>query len=234
MAVQIYQNEELNDIMFQVEALEEWKSIAGELGMDSQLGFISKAESPIPYPFINESMQRVFKTLCPTSVDFRKYDKTPIPLEVLKQISYSVKENHFKEIQVWYDDKSPDPFVIGIDKRYYAYDRKYNSMKGADNVDMLFDTAEQCKDYAATIGFDCYGTNPAFTNQYLIARWGDEIRPISELKELAKDRLIEKYGSELKNEIENKTQSLKKLTENTLLYLSAEISESQLKGDSRF
>lgn len=234
MAVQIYQNEELNDIMFQVEALDEWKSIAGELGMESQLGFISKAESPIPYPFINESMERVFRTLCPASVDFKKYDKTPIPLEVLKQISLSVRDKHFKEIQIWYDDKTPDPFVIGIDKKFYGYDKKYNRMKNADGSDLVMDTEEQVRDYANTIGYEIYGVIHAFANKYLIARWGDEIRPITELKGLAKERLIEKYGSELKNEIENKQQSLKKLTENTLLFLNAEISEGQLKGDSRF
>lgn len=228
--VQIYQNEELNDIMFQVEALDEWKGIAEELGMESQLGFIAKAESPIPYPFINTSMERIFSTLCPCSVDFKKYDKTPIPLEVLKQISYSVKEKHFKSIYIWYDDKSPDPFVIGEDKKYYCYDRKYNRLKDANKNDMVFDTDAEARDYANVIGFDVYGVNPLFTNKYLIARWGDEVRPINELKELAKERLLDKYACELKNEIEEKSQALKKINENTLLYLSGEISESQLKG----
>jgi hypothetical protein len=67
-------------------------------------------------------------------------------------------------------------------------------------------------------------------DKYLIARWGDEVRPISELKELAKERLLDKYACELKNEIEEKQQALKKINENTSLYLSGEISESQLKG----
>lgn len=65
---------------------------------------------------------------------------------------------------------------------------------------------------------------------YLIARWGDVVRPINELKEIAKERLLEKYGSVIKIELEEKQQALKKLTENVNLYLSGDISESQLKG----
>jgi hypothetical protein len=230
MAVQIYQNEELNDIMFQVEALDEWKELANELGMDSQLEFIRKAESPIPYPYINMSMRTIFKTLCPTNVNFKKYSKTPIPLEVMKQIGFSVKESHFTKIEVWYDDKSPDPFAIGIVEKWYAYNKQYNHLKGADNKDLLFDSQEQAKNYAETVGFDCYGVSISSTDRYLIARWADEIRPINELKELAKERLLEKFGAELRVEIEEKTQALKKLIDNVVLYLNAEISEGQLKG----
>lgn len=228
--VQIYQNEELNDIMFEVEALDEWKNLTAELGMEKQLGFVTKAESPLPYPFINESMDRIFTTLCPRKVDFKEYDKTPIPLEVLKQISFSMKEKHFNSISVWYDDKSPDPFVVGLSTKYYCYDRSYKHLQGEDKKDVLFDSEKEAKEYAQVVGFDYYGTSTSFRHEYLIARWGDEIRPIPELKELAKGRLLEKYGAELKNEIEEKSQALKKINENVTLFLSGEITESKLKG----
>jgi hypothetical protein len=233
MMVQIYQNEELNDVLFQVESLDEWRQIAKELQMDKQLNFVNQSTSPNPYPFITESMNRIFSTLCPTKVDFKDYDKTPIPLEVMKQISFSVKENHFSRIQIWYDDKTPDPFVVGISQQFYAYDMSYSRLKNSDNEDALFRTEQEAKEYCNLVGFNLKGISSTNLVNYLIARWGDEIRPIPELKSLAKNRLLEKYGAELKNEIEEKNQALKKINENTLLFLNGEITEGQLKG-SRF
>jgi len=107
-------------------------------------------------------------------------------------------------------------------------------MKDADGKDMLFSTSNEAKEYAKLIGFELYHVSETEVNRYLIARWADVVRPIAELKQMAKERLLEKYGSELKNTIENATQALKKINENSLLYLSGEITESQLKGESRF
>jgi hypothetical protein len=148
----------------------------------------------------------------------------------MKQIGYSVKEKHFTKIEIWYDDKSPDPFAIGYVQKWSAYDRKYNRLKDTSNKDMLFDSSAQAKNYAETIGFDYHGTTESICDKYLIARWADELRPIPELKEMAKQRLLEKYGAELRIEIEERTQALKKLTDNVILYLNAEITEGQLKG----
>lgn len=234
MAVEIYQNEELNDIMFQVEALDEWKQIADELGMELQTKFIERAESPIPYPHINTSMEIIFSTLCPKSVNFKKYDKTPIPLEIMRQIAYSVKEKHFQDIEIWYDDKTPDPFAIGITKDYYVYDKQYNHMKDADNKTMYFKSESEARNYAETVGFDVYNVGYTNLNKYLIARWADVIRPINELKQMAKERLLDGIGSELKITLENTAQALKKLNDNINMYISGEITLNELKGQSRF
>ena len=229
--VQIYQNEELNDIMFEVDALDEWKAINKELGLDKQMSFVESAESPIPYPWINGSMERIFTTLCPTKVDFKKYDKTPIPLEVLKQIKLSIDDRHFKGIEIWYDDKMPDPFAVGVTCKFYAYDKKWQAMKDTENNAMEFDSEEQCRDYANTVGFEVYSVSKTNEKKYLIARWADVVRPIAELKDLAKERLIEKYGCEFKNELEKVSAALKKINENVTLFLGGEITESQLKGE---
>lgn len=234
MTVQVYQNEELNDIVFQVEALDEWKQLAAELGMEHQTKFVERAESPIPYPHINHSMDIIFSTLCPRCVDFKAYDKTPIPLEVMKQIAFSVREKHFQKIEIWFDDKTPDPFAIGVSMDYYVYDRGYKQLKNADGNTVLFKSEAEGKDYAQTIGFDYYGTSITNTNKYLIARWADELRPIPELKQLAKERLLDTVGAELKVTLENTTQALKKLTDNITNYLSGDITISQLKGENRF
>lgn len=231
MAVQIYQNEELNDIMFEIPALEEWKALATEMGMENQLEFVRKAETPIPYPNINRSLNIVFKTLCPMAVDFRAYTKTPIPLEVMKQLSMSINDKHFQKIEIWYDDKKADPVAVGVNEKFYAYDRSYNRMKGADNQDILFDTPKEATSYAELTGFLCTGTGMGRRDEYLIARWADELRPIEELRNLAKERLLEKYGAELRVEIEEKSQALKMLTDNITKYLNGDITGGQLKGD---
>lgn len=229
--VQIYQNEELNDIMFEVEALDEWKSINEELGLVKQMSFTETAESPIPYPWINGGMDRIFSTLCPTKVDFKKYDKTPIPLEVLKQLRLSVNERHFGAIEIWYDDKTPDPFAVGVTAKWCPYAKDYHRMKDADGKDMEFDSEAQAMDYCKTIGFEYKGAYQTDVKKYLIARWADVVRPIAELKELARERLIERYGAEFRNELEKVTTALKKINENVTLFLNGEITESQLKGE---
>lgn len=230
MAVEIYQNTELNDICFEIDALNEWKEIASELGMESQLGIVKNVESPNPYPYMNNSLQRIMETLCPTKVDFKKYDKTPIPLEVMKQLSYSIKENHFKEIQIWYDDKSSDPLAVGYTYQFYPYDNNYNRLKDNNKQDVLFNSEKEAKEYCELVGFKYRSISKTNENKYLIARWADVIRPFNELKELAKERIIEKYAATLRNEIEEKQQALKKITDNAILFLNGEISENQLKG----
>lgn len=230
MAVQIFQNEELNDISFEVEALAEWKELASELGMQKQLDFVKSSESPIPYPFVNRSMEVIFSTLCPKKEDYKEYSKTPIPLEVMKQIAMSVRDKHFDRIEIWYDDKTPDPFAIGITETFTAVDGKWASLKDSEGKDVLFKSSKEAKEYSEAVGFSFNYATSRSCVKYLIGRWADEIRPISELKQLAMDRVIEKYGAELKNKIEDLQQALKKIQENTLLYLSGELTESQLKG----
>lgn len=228
--VKIYQDEELNDITFGIETLEEWKRIAEELGMVKQLDLVRGKGSPIPYPHINLGMDRIFSTLCPTVVDYKSYSVTPIPLEVMKQILFSVRENHFTRIEIWADNKKPDPFAIGIVENYYVYDSNYHRMTGEDDVEMSFVDKDQAKFFAESVGYDYKGISANPPTKYLIARWADELRDISELKEIAKERLIEKFAGELKTEIEEKTQALKLIKENAIAYLNGDINEAQIKG----
>lgn len=230
MAVQIFQNEELNNLLFEVEALNEWKDLAQEMGMESQLEISRGKESPNPYPYMNTGIKIIMETLCPTKVGFKEYNKTPIPLEVMRQLHFSIKENHFKHIEIWYDDKTPDPLAVGYTYQFYCYDRSYKHLQNEKNKDVLFETEKEARDYCNVIGFDCYGVAKKDENKYLIARWADVLRPFNELKELAKERIIEKYGATLKVEIEEKQQALNKLIDNAILFLNGEITENQLKG----
>ena len=230
MMIHIYQNEELNDIMFDIGALQEWKDLAVSMGMTNQLSFVTRAETPIPYPNVNASMHIIFKTLCPVNEDFKVYSKTPIPLEVLKQISMSINDKHFNRIEIWYDNKKPDPIVMGIIEKMYVYDKEYHHLKDIDGNNVLFDSVGEAKNYCDLVRFPYYGTSITGKEEYLIARWADELRSIEELKGIAKERLLEKYGPELRIEIQERTDALNRLTDNITKFLNAEITEGQLKG----
>lgn len=227
MTVQTFKNEELNDTLFSIENQEEWSNIAAELGMPHQLGFIEKSKSPLPYPYINKSMGNIFKTLCPVSVEFKRYDKTPIPLEVMKELSFSVKENYFNKIEVWYDDKTPDPFAVGFIQKFNV-----NYYEGGENgkfksTEYEFSTKEQAKNWCETMGHKESSVN-CLENKYLIARWADELRPMEELKALAKERLFDKYISEWEEEMRKFKSKIESAQNLIGKYLSGEISEWDL------
>ena len=218
--VEVYFNQELEDVVFDIDSQETWKQLSEELGLTKQLDFIKEKESPLPYPYMNESMQRIYSTLCPRRVNFKEYDKTPIPTQVLEQIALSVRDKYFQDLEIWFDDKAPDPLVVGKTCKYF-----YNA-KGEDKKYIYFTSKEECKNHPENKGLFC----ETDINYYIIARWGDVLRPLKELKQIAKERLIDKYASELQKEIKEKTEALKVIQENANLYLLAEITENQLKG----
>lgn len=127
MAVEIYLEPELSEMVGSPEVTEEWKQLAEELGMEGQLKLIKpKSEggsdkNPSPYIHMNKKAERVFAVLCPEVVDYKKYDKSTIPREVLKEIALAEKEQYFDKICIWYDDASPDPVVVGYIK-HGSYD----------------------------------------------------------------------------------------------------------------
>jgi len=219
--VEVMFNKELSDIAFDVEKLDEWKATAKELGMEGQLGLSTGDNSPIPYPFMNDNMERVYETLCPNKTPFKDYKNATIPLEVLKQIAFSVKEKHFARIMIWADDKEPDPIVVGITCQWYnnTKDEKGSGMK-------YFDSREECEAQPENEG-KSYETN---TKQYVIARWGDELRDFTELKALALARVIDEVGGELAKSIATKTERLKLIKENAKSYINGNMQKYELEG----
>ena len=122
MAVEIYLEPELEEMVGSEEVTAEWKQLAEELGMEGQLKLITPKSSdendknPSPYIHMNKKAENVFAILCPEVVDYKKYDKSTIPREVLKEIALAEKEKFFDKICIWYDDASPDPLVVGYIK----------------------------------------------------------------------------------------------------------------------
>jgi hypothetical protein len=122
--VQSFLVEEATELIYDSEKIDEWKAKCEELGLKEQLDLAQPSKSPIPFEFMNTVTLRVYETLCPTKQDYKKYNKTSIPLEVLSLLALSEKENYFDELQIWYDDKTPDPIAVGLVKEG-AYSWKY-------------------------------------------------------------------------------------------------------------
>jgi hypothetical protein len=234
MTIQSFKNAELNNVILDLGDQDEWKELAAQMGLNKQLEFVQQAKSPLPYPYMNQSMQNIFGTLCPTKIEFKEYSKTPIPLEVIRELAFCVTENYFTTIQIWYDDKAPDPIAVGTSTRYRgsyyktqeAKDRGSWSDKEYTAYD--FTSREQAKDYVETMGY-VFADTDTQTNQYLIARWADELRPIEELKALALDRLKDKYLTEWSKAIKEIQSKINTASETLNLYLMGEVSEWELR-----
>jgi len=224
---EIYFNKELADISFEVDALDEWKQTCKELNMEKQLTLTKGKESPVPYPYMNEIMQRVYETLCPNKVDYRSYETTPIPLKVLKQIAFSKKENHFNEISIWHNEKHPDPIVVGKCGYWYVYNKDYNRVMD-ENKEIMFNTQKDAEKFQKEKGY--YSTGYHLIGLYIMARWGDELRKFDELKGLAVQNIIENIGGELQREIKEKSQKLDSIKENAVSFINGNIQLSEVKG----
>lgn len=226
--VELFFNRELADISFEVESLDDWKKTCEELGLESQLSLTKGKETPIPYPFMNETMVRVYEILCPRKVEYRQYKSSTIPLECLKQIAFSVRDRHFPKIEIWYDDKSPDPLIVGYQGYYYVYDNKYAHAKEEDGKDKRFHNEKEAEEYKKE--HELYGVTFCEEGKFLVARWGDELRNFTELKKLAIDRFIDNEGGEMAREIKKLSEAMKSIRENAVSYLNGNISLNEAKG----
>lgn len=75
--VQTFVIEETKDLIYDSENLDKWKKKCEDLGLTKQLSLSSPEKSPIPFQYMNTAQKRVYETLCPQSVQFGDYDKTP-------------------------------------------------------------------------------------------------------------------------------------------------------------
>jgi hypothetical protein len=117
MATEIFIEPELMELE-QPEVAQEWFNICSELGLDKQLAHADKSEDKKapPYMYVDPKTSRIIKTLCPVQVDYHNYKTSTIPLDILKEIQKAEKNGWYSKICICYDDKSPDPFVVGFTK----------------------------------------------------------------------------------------------------------------------
>ncbi len=112
MEVKIYREPENVGLLLDDEQLEKYQSLALELGIPE----VKPDKTPSVYQVLNTSQTRALEALCPATTELKNYSRSTIPVEVLQAIKFVVDNDMFDVIQVWYDDKNPDPMIIG--KRY--------------------------------------------------------------------------------------------------------------------
>jgi hypothetical protein len=105
--------EETSNLIHDGDALKKWNEKVEELGLEGQKTVVVADKSPIPFLWMNEALIATFETLCPSKIEVEKYDKTPIPLEILDLVALSKKEQYFQCIEIWYNEKEKDPVCIG-------------------------------------------------------------------------------------------------------------------------
>jgi len=149
-----YVSETIN-LIHDNEALTKWNEKVEELKLSGQKEVVKEDKSPIPFLWMNSAIVSTFETLCPTKIDIKKYDKTPIPVELLEVVSLCVKEDYFDCIKVWYNEKQKDPVIVGYvakkgekkeDWQFEYYGQKYLIGRWADvkaSLDQLIERAKK-------------------------------------------------------------------------------------------
>lgn len=109
MEVKIYREKENESLIINESELSEYNSLMAELGLKE-----SKTENvPNVYMCLNFAMKKQLNAICPVSVNIENYTRSTIPLEVLKVYKFAKENSMFDGFEVWYDDISPDPMLMG-------------------------------------------------------------------------------------------------------------------------
>lgn len=213
--VETFIQEETQELIYNNEKLDEWNKYIDELGLQGQTKIVSKEKSPIPFLHMKKSLVNTFEELCPRKVKVEEFSITPIPLELLSLISLAKKENHFKKIEIWYDDKTPDPVVVGVNNEWYSYsyedvpkslqNKNYSSKEELISLIQQEDPSFNPKN--KSLGWETNGT------YYLIGKWGDVKRSFKELTDMAIERYIAKQGNTYRKLIKENTERLATIEE---------------------
>lgn len=115
MATQIFIEPELENLH---ENSGEWEQLCTGLGLQKQLKKAGKVENVgNPYMKLDHRTEMAYEMLCPRKELYTDYAASTLPLEVLQEIHRCKENEWFARIEIWYDDKSPDPFLIGYDSK---------------------------------------------------------------------------------------------------------------------
>jgi hypothetical protein len=199
--VETFLIEETIDLIYDNEQLEKWNKHVIELGLEGQTKIAHTDKSPIPFMHLKSSYKSICETLCPSKVDIQNYSITPIPVEILELVALSKNEKYFGKIQIWYDEKSPDPFAIGVAGEWIP--------REASNWQW---NAPQ-KTYADAVALCDKDTEPYFSEKqfYLIGKWADVKRSWKELREIATERYIATKGNQYQKAIVDAKRGLEDL-----------------------
>lgn len=200
--VETFVIEETAELIYDNEQLEKWNAYVEELGLTAQKTIAKPEKSPVPFLHMKKSLVAIFETLCPRKVDIAEFGATPIPVEILELAALSKKECYFDVIQVWYDDKSPDPAVIGIKRQLFNYMNKPNG--GLDK--MIAPNKEVWEERKKLPNH--YFSGDEITGHYLLGKWADVKHSFDELKEMATKRFISEQTNAIAVEIKTAQRKL--------------------------
>ena len=196
--VETFVIEETAELIYDNEQLDRWNALVSQLGLEGQTKITSPEKSPVPFMHMKQSLCNVFETLCPRKADVTAYDITPIPVEILDLVALSKRENYFNKVEIWYDEKSPDPVCIGI--RGHWRESSWGSKANKELNGIKFNTEQEIKDAG---GIDYYFS---VDNKYLIGKWGDVKMSFDQLKKMATKR----YTESETNRINHRMKELKR------------------------
>ena len=199
--VETFLIEETQELIYDNEKLDQWNAHVRELGLTGQTKIVKGEKSPIPFMHMKQTTVEMFNVLCPRKVDVKEYDATPIPVEILELIALSNREGYFNKIEIWYDDKTPDPICVGV--KGYWYQSTWASDRNAALDNQEFDTRQDCEKAGATASV--YFTEKG---KYLIGKWADVKASFAELRERARQRFITEKGAELRKTIKDSQREL--------------------------
>lgn len=200
--VETYIIEETQELIYDNEKLDQWNSLVKELGLTGQTKIQAKDKSPIPFIHMKTSLIEVFTILCPRRVDIKEYDKTPIPVEILDLAALSVKEQYFNKIEIWYDDKTPDPACIGVTGNWIVYRKNYSHIaEVATEAEAL-----ELKGHA-----EYYNHYFEESAKYLLGRWADVKASFEDLAAKAKKLFIASRKSQIEETIRAEKRRLEDL-----------------------
>lgn len=200
--VETFLVEEVTDLIHDVEQLERWGNLVDELGLTGQTKIAVKGKSPLPFLHMKKSLQNVFECLCPRKVPVETFSTTPIPVQILDLIALSKREGYFDNIEIWYDDKDPDPACVGM--KFH----KFYSQTNEGNLKNTFNTKAEAKEDMVTNGWlerEPYGTD---REHYLMGKWGDVKHSLDELKQLATQRYMAEEGNDLRKRLKEAERGL--------------------------
>lgn len=194
--------EETQELIYDNEKLDQWNKRVSELGLSGQTKIQAKDKSPIPFLHMKQSLASVFLQLCPRRVDITDYDKTPIPVEILDLAALSVNEKYFNKIEIWYDDKTPDPACVGIIGKWIVYRKNYSHIgEFATEAEAL-----ALKDHA-----EYHNHYFEETGKYLLGRWADVKQTFEELTTKARKLFIATRKSSIESNIREEKRRLEDL-----------------------
>src|SRR3990170_755509 len=104
--VETYLVEEITELIYEDEKLDEWKDLVKQMKLSGQTVIAQPEKSPIPFIPMKRTLENVFRELCPRRVEIADYNISPIPLEVLKLVSMSTKENYFQRMETNFNTSS--------------------------------------------------------------------------------------------------------------------------------